>query len=120
MRLPYGERNDPVEQFAFEELTEVRNHEHYLWGNPAFVCAMALTKSFTRDDHHVRRWETIEIDDLPAHTYREDGEIKLQPCAEVLLGDRAAEAILNQGIMPLLSYPDRNAARLGELRTLAG
>ena len=61
----------------------------------------------------------LDIGDLPTHTYQEGGEMKLQPCAEVLLGDCAAEAILSQGIMPLLSYPNRNAVRLGGLRTLA-
>ena len=44
-----------------------------------------------------------DIDGLPAHTYKEDGEMQLKPCAEVLLTDEAAEMLLDRGFMPLAS-----------------
>ena len=32
----------------------------------------------------------MKIEGLPAHGFERDGEYELQPCAEVLLSDRAA------------------------------
>jgi hypothetical protein len=43
----------------------------------------------------------------------------VQPCAEAWLTDRASEAILGQGLMPLLSVKGRDAVRLGRF-PLAG
>jgi hypothetical protein len=40
-------------------------------------------------------------------------------CAEVVLGERAIEAILDRGLMPLLSIRDRDAVRLGRWPSLA-
>jgi len=53
-----------------------------------------------------------EIDGLPAHLYREDGEPQLKPCAEALLTEGAANAMLDRGLMPLVSLKDRDAVRL--------
>ena len=61
----------------------------------------------------------LELGSLPAHTYRLDGESRLQPCAEVVLTERALEAILGRGIMPFMSFPDRNAVRLVRFQSLA-
>ena len=52
-------------------------------------------------------------------TYEEDGQAKLKPCAEVCLGERAAEAILGRGLMPLQSYRDRNAVRVTRFQSIA-
>ncbi len=43
----------------------------------------------------------------------------MKPCAEVMLGEHAGAAILTRGIMPLLSYRGRNAARLMRFQSLA-
>ncbi len=43
-----------------------------------------------------------DIGGLPAYSYEEDGEQKLMPCAELLLPERSAEAILGLGIMPIV------------------
>ena len=61
----------------------------------------------------------LEWSDLPAHVYQEAGEPRLKPCAEICLTERAAEAILGCGVMPVLSYPNRNAVRLPRLQSLA-
>jgi type VI secretion system protein ImpC len=118
-RLPYGARTDPIESFAFEELPISRDHEAYLWGNPAFALAVLAAQAFQRDGWAMDLDRHLDITDLPSHTYRQEGEAKLQPCAEVLVGESAAEAILARGVMPLLSYRNRNAARLLRWQSLA-
>jgi type VI secretion system protein ImpC len=106
LRLPYGAKTDPIEAFPFDELDQ-RAHERYLWGNPAFACAQL----FATGD--------AEIEDLPCHIYREGGEAHLQACAEVFLGQRAVDATLARGIMPLESARDRGVVRMVRLQSIA-
>jgi len=40
-------------------------------------------------------------------------------CAEEYLTERAAEAMLNRGLMPLMSYRNRNAVRLMRFQSIA-
>ena len=51
--------------------------------------------------------------------HEQDGEKRLQPCAEVALSDRAGEALVNAGLVPLLSYKNRNAVRLMRFQSIA-
>ena len=60
-----------------------------------------------------------EIGDLPAFTYMEHGEPTLKPCAEFCMTERAAAEVLARGIIPLVSYRNRNAVRLIRLSRLA-
>ena len=60
-----------------------------------------------------------ELDDLPIHVVREDGEGRLQPCVETVLNDRAAGALLAEGLMPLMTVPGRDVVVLPRFRTFA-
>lgn len=119
LRLPYGAATDPVEQFDFEETGDGSGHQSYLWGNPAFACAYLLAQAFSRDGWGLRAGAFQEIDGLPMHVYGEDGESKIKPCAEVLLTERAAETILENGLMPLLSFKGRDTIRVARFQSLA-
>jgi predicted component of type VI protein secretion system len=63
--------------------------------------------------------EVTDLEDLPAYVYEADGERRLLPCAEALLGERAADALLSRGLMPILSFRDRNAAKLVRFQSIA-
>ena len=43
----------------------------------------------------------------------------MQACAEAYLSERVGDAILRHGIMPLLSYQQRNAVRLMRFQSVA-
>ncbi|MDD5367224.1 MAG: type VI secretion system contractile sheath large subunit [Gallionellaceae bacterium] len=119
-RLPYGAATDPVESFAFEEMAGDRRHEHYLWGNPAYALAFLAGQAFSEEGWEMDVAARLMIEDLPSHVYRdEDGEPKQQACAEVWLSEAVAEAILDRGVMPILSYRNRNAARLLRWQSVA-
>jgi predicted component of type VI protein secretion system len=60
-----------------------------------------------------------DITGLPAFVSTVDDEPRLQPCAELCLTERAVEAILARGIMPLVGFKDRDAARLVRLQSIA-
>jgi type VI secretion system protein ImpC len=119
LRLPYGRKTDPLEQIEFEEMPGGRDPEAYLWGNPAFVCARLIAAAFAENSRDFTPGDVLELDDLPAHVYEEADQRVMQPATEVLLGERAMQAVLARGIMPLLGHRQRNAARLARFQSLA-
>lgn len=119
LRLPYGEKTDATERFGFEEMPDPPEHERYLWGNPAVACAYLLGDAFTRYGWGMRPGQVNQIDGLPAHVYRKDGESELKPCAEVLLTEGSVEILLEQGFMPLISMKGSDRVRLGRFQSIA-
>jgi type VI secretion system ImpC/EvpB family protein len=120
LRLPYGPETKPIETVSFAEFLEAAAHESYLWGNPAIAVALLLGRSFDAAGHFDPTQFDPELTDLPLALERtEDGETQAKPCAEVLLGARAADRIGDTGLMPLLSVRDRGAARLARLASIA-
>lgn len=118
LRLPYGAETDAVERFEFEELPPTPDHETFLWGNPAFACAKLLAQSFEASGWLMQPGDQLALEDLPAHAYQEGGVSRLTPGAEICLAERAAAAILDRGLMPMLSYRDRNVVRLARFQSL--
>jgi len=114
-RLPYGKKTDPIESFPFEELAPRagRAPEARLWSPAAFALAEVYGAAFRAEG-----WQMdapagqLDLDDLPAHTYDDDGEVRLCPPAEVGLGERAGSAIVAAGLTALLARRDRGAARV--------
>jgi len=119
LRLPYGNQSDPVDGFPFEEIAGGDDHAAYLWGNPAFGCARLIADAFQAGGGSMEPGDRLDLEDLPAYTFDDDGERRLKPCAEVCLGERAADALLARGVMPLMSYRNRNAVRLARFQSLA-
>ena len=112
LRLPYGKDTEPAELFHLEEMPDPAAHESYLWGNPAFACALLLAESFTERGWELRPGTISEISGLPVYVYRMKGEPATLPCAEVLLTQTAAEKMMEKGFMPLASLKDQPAVRL--------
>jgi len=119
LRLPYGKRTGATERFSFEEFGRAPGHEDYLWANAAFACACLLGEAFSESGWDLRPGEVSEISGLPLHVYRADGESHLKPCNEALLSERAAEAILDRGLMPLVSSRGSDSVRLVRFQSLA-
>jgi type VI secretion system protein ImpC len=117
LRLPYGKQNSGTEQFDFEEMPESK-HEAYLWGNPAFACATLVAEGFSADGWEMSPGQFQEISGLPIHTYTDDGETKMKPCAEVWLTQREVELLLEQGIMPLISIKNSDRVRIGRIQSI--
>lgn len=119
LRLPYGKKTSVVESFDFEEFTDLPVHDDYLWGNPAFAVALLLAQSFGEAGWEMRPGTVTEIDRLPLHVYEKDGEPESKPCAEILLTEDAAERLLEQGLIPLVSFKNRDLVRVMRLQSIA-
>ena len=119
LRLPYGADTDPIEQFEFEEMSSEPDHNYYLWGNPAFACVYLLAQAFSQYCWNLRPGIIQNIEGLPLYIYKEEGESRVKPCAEVVLTERAAEIILDKGLMPLLCFRNQDIIRLARFQSIA-
>ncbi len=48
-----------------------------------------------------------------------DGESEPKPCAEVLLTEDAVERMLEEGLIPLVSFKNRDLVRLARFQSIA-
>jgi type VI secretion system protein ImpC len=119
LRLPYGEKTDATETFAFEEMPSTPQHQSYLWGNPAIACAYLLGEAFSRHGWQMRPGLVQDIDGLPLHVYKVDGASEVKPCAEVLLTETVAELLLDRGFMPLATMKGTDRVRLVRFQSVA-
>lgn len=115
-RLPYGKRSDPVDSFDFTELGEDPPHTAFLWLNGAYGCAQLIIASWAEGREP---GSVVDLNDLPQAVYRFAGGDAIKPCAEVYLDESSADRILGCGVMPLMSYRNRNAVRLLRLQSIA-
>jgi type VI secretion system protein ImpC len=118
-RVPYGERSDPIERCDFSELSADPAHGDFLWLNAAFACAQLILAGVAE-----RGWDggpgtQLDLEDLPQAAYRSGGRDTYKPCAEVHLDETSAQQALGYGLMPFLSYRNRNAVRLLRLQSIA-
>ncbi len=107
LRIPYGEQQDEVDSFAFEEFNQPHQHSKLLWGNAAFACARLIIRQY-----HACVPYNGTITERPAFTYSVEGETKLHPCAELLLSEQQLTQIKQQGVLPFISFRDNNCIRL--------
>jgi len=119
VRQPYGKDGGTTEDFVFEEIGKDSGHEDFLWANSAFACALVLGKAYERRGWELTPGAVEAIDGLPTWIQEVDGERGLLPCAEVLLRDRAARAIVTRGLTPVRSVQNREAIQIGPLASLA-
>lgn len=118
-RLPYGAETDPTEAFHFEELSESRSHDDYLWVNPAFACALLLARSYRACGWEFGGRYHLDIEGLPTHVFSEKGETRTKPCAEIAMTHEACDKLIEEGLMPLISFKDTDRVRLGGFQSIA-
>src|SRR5262249_33517358 len=94
-------------------------HEDYLWGSPAMACALLIGRAFLARGWSMQPGDEQDIGGLPACIVERGGEREMLPCAEAWLSERAGEAMLARGLMPLLSLKNQNTARLMRFQSLA-
>ena len=119
LRLPYGAASDEIEEFAFEELEGPEAHGSYLWGNPALFCATLLAEGFAERGAGLAAGASTVIEGLPLHLVRRDGQTTAKPCAEVVMGEEDALALLEAGFMPMVAFRDQDAVRIPRVQSVA-
>jgi len=105
-RMPYGAKNNPVEQFDFEEDTGAADHARYTWANSAYAMGVNIARSF-KIFGWCSRIRGIEsggaVEGLPVHTFpSDDGGVDMKCPTEIAITDRREAELAKAGFMPLL------------------
>ena len=116
LRIPYGEKHEEVDCFAFEEFSlssalspKDNSENHYqhnqlLWGNSAFACARLLIRQYQAQAQ--APFDT-HITELPAFVYEQEGEPKLHACGEYLLSEKQLMHIQMLGVNVFASFRNK-------------
>lgn len=119
LREPYGSKAAPVKLFSFEEMSQPPRHEDYLWGNPAFLKAEQIARSFLKTGWEMQYANVMNTEDLPVHYYQDAGRTVVKPCAEIPLTDTGASQMIAQGLIPLWSVKDADRIHSGDFHSIA-
>jgi type VI secretion system protein ImpC len=105
LRLPYGPKTKPVEEFNFVEEVSGKEHNRYLWGNAAYVLGQRITNAFAQYSWcaAIRGVEGGGlVEGLPTHTFMTDeGDIALKCPTEIAITDRREKELNDLGFITL-------------------
>lgn len=119
LREPFGSKSVAVKLFSFEEMSQPPQHGDYLWGNPAFLKAEQIARSFLKTGWEMRYANVLKTEDLPLHYYEDNGRAVIKPCAEIPLSDKGAKKMIAQGLIPLSSVKDADKIHSGGFHSIA-
>jgi type VI secretion system protein ImpC len=120
LRLPYGKGTDPTDRFVFTEQTSPPSPGRYLWGSSAFAVAQLLGQSFaSAGGWDFAPGDESAIDDLPTHITKQDGESVQTPCAQTWLPESKIDALIKEGLIPLISAQGRGEVRVPRFQSIA-
>jgi type VI secretion system protein ImpC len=121
MREPYGKETRQIDEFAFEEGVDGKDHSKYLWGNAAYALGARLTQSFAKYG-----WTAairgVEggglVEGLATHNFRTDeGDVALKCPTEVSITDRREKELADQGLVPLVHCKGTDYAAFFSVQT---
>src|SRR2546428_6455470 len=112
-RYPYG-KNNPLEEFNFQEDTEGARHDKFTWVNSAYGMAVNITRSFKLFGwcSRIRGVESGgAVEGLPVHTFpTDDGGVDMKCPTEIAISDRREAELAKNGFMPLLHRKNTDIA----------
>ena len=113
-RLPYNPKDNPVEEFAFEEDTEGADHSKYVWSNSAYAMGTNITRAF-KTYGWCSRIRGVEsggmVEGLPCHTFpTDDGGVDMKCPTEIAITDRREAELGKNGLMPLSHWKNTDYA----------
>ena len=78
-----------------------------------------LTGAFEEGGWDLRPEASAEIQGLPTHVFKDGLETRITPPSEVVLTLRAAEKLLEAGLVPVLSLKGSENVRVARLQPIA-
>ena len=105
-RLPYGAKDDPVEEFDFEEDTDGADSSRCTWANSAYTMGVNINRAF-KEYGWCSRIRGVEsggaVEGLPVHSFpSDDGGVDMKCPTEIAISDRREAELANNGFMPLI------------------
>jgi type VI secretion system protein ImpC len=121
-RIPYDSKNNPVDEFDFEEDTAGTAHERFVWSNSAYAMGTNITRSFKTYGwcSTIRGAESGGmVEGLPVHTFpTDDGGVDMKCPTEIAITDRREAELARCGMMPLSHWKNTDYAVFVGAQTL--
>jgi len=113
-RLPYGAKDDPIEEFDFEEDTEGADSSKFVWANSAYAMATNINAAF-KEYGWCTRIRGVEsggaVEGLPVHSFpTDDGGVDMKCPTEIAISDRREAELAKTGFMPLIHRKNSDVA----------
>lgn len=115
-RLPYGKGDNEmqIQEFAFDENVDGRNHGDYLWCNAAYMLGEKVAEAFVDTGWYaaIRGVENGGLaEDLPIHVVRtSEGDLSAKCPIEISIGDRREKELSDLGFIPMVHYKGTDRA----------
>ena len=119
VRLPYGKGGLSSDVDAFEEASARKAADEFVWGSGAAFCAVLLGAPFDRDGWDFTPESSLALDGMPVYVRGQGVDAEAMSSTEAWLGERAAEQILDCGLMPLVTVKNRDVVRLVRWQSIA-
>ncbi len=105
-RLPYSAKDNPVEEFDFEEETDGADSSKFTWANSAYAMGVNINGAF-KEYGWCTRIRGVEsggsVEGLPVHTFpSDDGGVDMKCPTEIAISDRREAELAKTGFMPLI------------------
>ena len=113
-RLPYGAKDNPIEEFDFEEDTDGANSGNFVWANSAYAMATNINAAF-KEYGWCTRIRGVEsggaVEGLPVHSFpTDDGGVDMKCPTEIAISDRREAELAKTGFMPLIHRKNSDVA----------
>ncbi|MEM7240060.1 MAG: type VI secretion system contractile sheath large subunit, partial [Pseudomonadota bacterium] len=119
LRLPYGQKTEPVYPFEFEEFTLRDGLRGMLWANPVVLVAILMAETARTTGKAMELGKIMSLGDMPFHFMTDEyGDQIGLPCTERLLNTTTSAEVVARGFMPVLSIKGQNQVRLASFQSL--
>lgn len=119
MRPPYGPGGLSTEVDGLREAGESFHPADYVWGSGAAFCAGLLGEAFEREGWELRPESMLGADGMPVYVQGRGADAVAAPSTEGWINERAAENMLDCGLMPLVTVRNRDVVRLVRWQSIA-
>ena len=107
-RLPYNEKDNPVEEFSFEEKTDGSPDDSFVWSNSAYAMGVNINKAFKEYGwcSNIRGVENGGmVEGLPVYSFKtDDGGVDMRCPTEISITDRREAELSKCGMIPLIHW----------------
>lgn len=113
-RQPYSIKDNPIDEFNFDEDTGGADHSKFVWSNSAYAMATNINQAFKTFGwcSSIRGAESGGmVEGLPCHTFNtDDGGVAMKCPTEIAITDRREAELAKNGMMPLIHWKNTDYA----------
>jgi len=119
MRPPYGPGGLSSDVDGLHEAGDHFDSGDYVWGSGAAFCAGLLGEAFEREGWKLHPESMLGADGMPVYVQGRGADAVAAPSTEAWINERAAEHMLDHGLMPLVTVRNRDVVRLVRWQSIA-